>query len=142
MLKKQGQQTKIISAGSILELWSTPPKLYQSLNQKSHTLTAGNGKKMAKTRRRFSAEFKSKVALEALKENKTMAELTQEYGVQSVQIKEWKQHLLESLPKVFESGAKAETNAREAEEKEGKLFQKIGQLNVEIDWLKKKMGIR
>jgi transposase len=97
---------------------------------------------MAKTRRRFSAEFKSKVALEALKENKTMAELTQEYGVQGVQIKEWKQHLLESLPKVFESGAKAETNAREAEEKEGKLFQKIGQLNVEIDWLKKKMGIR
>lgn len=97
---------------------------------------------MAKTRRRFSAEFKSKVALEALKENKTMAELTQEYGVQSVQIKEWKQHLLESIPKVFESGTKAETNAREAEEKEGKLFQKIGQLNVEIDWLKKKMGIR
>jgi transposase-like protein len=97
---------------------------------------------MAKTRQRFSAEFKSKVALEAIKESRTMAELTQEYGVQAGQIKEWKQKLLDSLPGVFDSGSKAETNAKQAEEKQDKLYQKIGQLNVEIDWLKKKMGIR
>ena len=97
---------------------------------------------MAKTRKRFSAEFKSKVALEAIKESKTMAELTQEYGVQAGQIKEWKQKLLDSLTGVFDSGSKAETNAKHAEEKQDKLYQKIGQLNVEIDWLKKKMGIR
>lgn len=97
---------------------------------------------MAKTRRRFTAEFKSKVALEAIKESKTMAELTQEYGVHSTQIKEWKDELLKGIIKVFDSGGKAEENAKQAEEKEGRLYQKIGQLNVEIDWLKKKMGIR
>jgi transposase len=97
---------------------------------------------MAKTRRRFTAEFKSKVALEAIKESKTMAELTQEYGVHSTQIKEWKDELLKGITKVFDSGGKSEENAKQAEEKEGRLYQKIGQLNVEIDWLKKKMGIR
>ena len=71
-----------------------------------------------------------------------MAELTQEYGVQAGQIKEWKQKLLDSLTGVFDSGSKAETKAKQAEEKQDKLYQKIGQLNVEIDWLKKKMGIR
>ena len=71
-----------------------------------------------------------------------MAELTQEYGVQAGQIKEWKQKLLDRLPSVFDSGSKAETNAKQLEEKQDKLYQKIGQLNVEIDWLKKKMGIR
>lgn len=93
---------------------------------------------MAKTRRRFTAEFKSKVALEAIKESKTMAELTQEYGVHSTQIKEWKDQLLSALPKVFDSGGKSEQDAKQAEEKEGRLYQKIGQLNVEIDWLKKR----
>ena len=96
---------------------------------------------MAKTRRRFTAEFKSKVALEAIRESKTMAELTQEYGVHFTQIKEWKEQLLSALPKVFDSGGKAEQDAKQAEEQEGRLYQKIGQLNVEIDWLKKKMGI-
>jgi len=97
---------------------------------------------MAETRKRFSAEFKSKVALEAIKESKTIAELTQEYGVHSSQIKEWKQKLLDSVPAVFDTVSKAESNAKQAEEKQDKLYQKIGQLNVEIDWLKKKMGIR
>jgi transposase len=96
---------------------------------------------MAKTRRRFTAEFKSKVALEAIKESKTMAELIQEYGVHATQIKEWKEQLISGLPKVFDSGGKSEQDTRQAEEKEGRLYQKIGQLNVEIDWLKKKMGI-
>jgi transposase len=97
---------------------------------------------MARTRRRFTAEFKSKVALEAIRENKTMAELTQEYGVHATQIKEWKEQMLSALPKVFDGGKTAELDAKQAEENESRLYQKIGQLNVEIDWLKKKMGIR
>ena len=97
---------------------------------------------MAKTRRRFTAEFKSKVAFDAIRESKTMAELSQEHNVHPSQIKEWKEQLLSSLPKMFESGSKPEQDPKEAEEKESRLYQKIGQLNVEIDWLKKKMGIR
>jgi transposase len=96
---------------------------------------------MAKTRKRFSAEFKSKVALEAIKEIKTIAELCQEYGIHGGQIKEWKQKLLDSLPSVFDSNNKAKKSSKQAEEKQDKLYQKIGQLNVELDWLKKKMGI-
>lgn len=96
---------------------------------------------MAKTRRRFSAEFKSKVALEAMKENKTMAELSQEYGIHASQIKEWKEQALVSLSRAFESGNNIRETDRAQEEKDGRLYQNIGQLNIEIDWLKKKMGL-
>ncbi len=59
---------------------------------------------------RFTSEFKSKVALEAIKENNTMEKLTQEIGVHSTQIKEWKEELLKGINKVFESGSKSEEN--------------------------------
>ena len=90
-------------------------------------------------RRRFSQEFKAKVALEAIKGQRTANELSQEFGVHVNQINLWKKQLLEAAPEVFSRG-----KAREAEELErerDRVYRKVGQLQVEVDWLKKKTGL-
>jgi len=94
---------------------------------------------MARKRRRFSAEFKAKVALEAVRGQKTLAELADEHEVHSNQITQWKKQLLDSLPEVF--GRRREQDAAQQEELTSRLYQQIGQLKVELDWLKKKSGI-
>jgi transposase-like protein len=94
---------------------------------------------MARKRRRFSAEFKAKVALEAVRGQKTLAELADEHEVHSNQITQWKKQLLDSLPEVF--GRRREQDAAQQEELTRRLYQQIGQLKVELDWLKKKSGI-
>jgi transposase-like protein len=91
---------------------------------------------MGRTRRRFDATFKAKVALEALKEEKTMSQLSSEYGVHPNQIQQWKKHLLSELPGIF-----SRNGGRSKDEREGltdELYKQIGQLKVELDWLKKK----
>jgi transposase-like protein len=89
-------------------------------------------------RRQFSAEFKARVAREALKEQKTLAELAAEYDVHPNQIAEWKKQLVEALPELFSRGRQQD---REREEKlKDRLYRQIGQLQVELDWLKKKVG--
>ena len=92
---------------------------------------------MARRRRRFSADFKAKVALEAIKGHKTVAELAGEYQVHANQISQWKKQLLESLPEVF--GRRREQDAAKQEELTNQLYQQIGQLKVELDFLKKKL---
>lgn len=94
---------------------------------------------MARKRRRFSADFKAKVALEAIKGQKTVAELAGEHGVHANQITQWKKQLLESLPEVF--GRRRERDAAQQAELTDRLYQQIGQLKVELDWLKKKSGL-
>ena len=91
-----------------------------------------------KQRRRFSAEFKARVAREALKEQKTMAELATQYDVHPNQISKWKKHLIESLPDVFSHRLQSDRKAEEA--LKDRLYRQIGQLQVELDWLKKKVG--
>jgi transposase-like protein len=89
-------------------------------------------------RRQFSAEFKARVAREALKEQKTLAELATEYDVHPNQIAEWKKQLVEALPDVF---SRSNGQDREREERlKDRLYRQIGQLQVELDWLKKKVG--
>jgi transposase-like protein len=91
---------------------------------------------MARKRRRFSADFKAKVALEAVRGQKTVAELAGEYEVHANQITQWKKQLLESLPEVF--GRRRELEAADQAELVDRLYQQIGRLKVELDWVKKK----
>lgn len=93
---------------------------------------------MSQKRRSFSAEFKAKVALEALKEQETLNQIASRYDVLPVQVSQWKAQLLERLPEAFSKGSKSEKSEEAWKEREAQLFQKIGQLEVERDWLKKK----
>jgi transposase len=97
---------------------------------------------MKQKRRKFSAEFKAKVALEAIKEQKSLAQLAQEYEVNPVMISKWKSEFLANMAAVF-SNSKAVSNDNE-EARTEKLYAQIGQLKVELDFLKKsakKLGI-
>ena len=90
-------------------------------------------------RKRHSAEFKAKASLSAIKELKTVNEIAQEFEVHPVMISQWKKQALEGLPSLF-----AHKNSRsEAVEEalKASLYQQIGQLKVELDWLKKKSGL-
>ena len=94
---------------------------------------------MKKGRRNHSAAFKAKVALEALKGLKSSAELASQFGVHPTQIAKWKKQALEELPGVFSS--RRQRQEQEEEALKARLYQQIGQLQVELDWLKKKVGL-
>lgn len=89
-------------------------------------------------RKKYSSKLKAKVALEAIGEQKTLAELASEYDVHPSQITKWKKELQERAGEVFDRDAPG--NAKSAEAREAELFRQIGQLKVEVDWLKKKSG--
>lgn len=88
-------------------------------------------------RKRHSAEFKAKVALEAAKEIKTLNELASQYEVHSVQISQWKKQLLEGIAGVFSTQKKNVNHAKKFDE----LYRQIGEVTVERDWLKKKLDL-
>lgn len=93
---------------------------------------------MGNTRKNYPANFKVKVALAALKGDKTQAQLASEFGVHSNQIQQWKKRLQSEAATIFSSRrSRAE---RAAEELQAELYQQIGQLKVELDWLKKRVG--
>lgn len=93
---------------------------------------------MKKQRRKFSKEFKLQVALEALKERLTLSELSQKYELHPNQISAWKQDFLSRAGQVFSTPA-PEASAALAEAEQAKLYAKIGQLQMEVDFLKKKL---
>jgi transposase len=93
---------------------------------------------MTKTRKRYSAAFKAKVALEALQGEQTIAELASKHGLHPNLITTWKRQAVEGLAGLFESKAGEPDRGREAEVKE--LHAKIGQLVVERDFLAKAFG--
>jgi putative transposase len=94
---------------------------------------------MATQRNHYSPEFKAKVALEALKEQQTLAELGASYGVHPNLVAQWKRQLRDGLPQLFRDPRQKPD--RSAEEIQAQLYQQIGQLKVELDWLKKKVGL-
>lgn len=94
---------------------------------------------MTRKRKRYEAGFKAKVALEAIKGEQTISELGSRFGVHPNQISGWKKQALESLPDVFSS--KRKNRETDTQELQSALFEQIGRLKVELDWLKKKTGI-
>jgi len=93
---------------------------------------------MPDRRKRFTGEFKSKLAIEAIKGQRTLAEIAGEYGVHPNQITQWKKHVMEELPEILSD--KRQKRNVDQEELISRLYQQIGQLKVELDWLKKKSG--
>ncbi len=92
------------------------------------------------TRRVHDANFKTKVVLEALKGVKTLAQISSEFGIHAQMITDWKRQVLDGIPGIFESPiTKPTLNIEQREQIESPLFQQIGQLKVENDWLKKKL---
>ena len=94
---------------------------------------------MLTQRRRYSATFKAKVALEALKGQRTVNEISAHYGIHPNLVTNWKKQVLEGLPQIF---AERRSQLQAAEEDlKAQLYQQIGQLKVELDWVKKKSGL-
>ena len=91
---------------------------------------------MRAKRRRFEAALKVRIGLEALKGIKTVAEIAREYQVHPNQVSQWKSQLVERLPEVYESGPSV--RLQESEQEIERLERKVGQLTMELDWLKKK----
>lgn len=90
---------------------------------------------MKRGRRTLSPAFKAKVAFESLKEDRTLAELASEFKVHPNQITKWKKHLQDHLPDLFSSGFGKD----EAEETIARLYEEIGRLKVDLDFLKKRV---
>ena len=91
---------------------------------------------MKRVKRKFSASFKSQVVIEALKERETLAELSKRFEVHSNMISKWKQEFLERSYEIFETAPQSKIDEKEQE----KLFAKIGQLEMERDFLKKSLN--
>ena len=94
---------------------------------------------MTKTRKRYSSEIKAKVALEAIKEQKTLTELSSQFQLHPNQISQWKKQLLDEAQSIF--SIRSNNTQRKQQQLEAQLYQQIGQLTVELDWFKKKLKI-
>jgi putative transposase len=90
-------------------------------------------------RKQYSAEFKTKAALEAIKGLRTVNEIASDLGVHPSQIALWKKQALDAIPEAFSSHRGQ--NQKTQEDLTAQLYQQIGQLKVELDWLKKKSGL-
>ena len=93
-----------------------------------------------KSRRKFTSEFKAKVALSAIKEQKTVTELAQEYELHPNQINSWKKEFVTNSFLIFESGSGKKGQEESVEKEKEKLYSKIGQLQIEVDFLKKALS--
>lgn len=92
-----------------------------------------------KDRKNYGSEFKAKVALEAVAGRLTINEIAKRHEVHPVQVSKWKKQFLEAVPGIFESSGKRKGAVDE--ELTDQLYQQIGRLKVELDWLKKKSSL-
>ena len=93
---------------------------------------------MAGKRKTHTAAFKAQVALAALKGDRTVNELASQFGIHPTLIHGWKKHLLAGAEEVFANGSKA--TAADAEVVQAQLYEQIGRLKMELEWLKKKVA--
>jgi putative transposase len=94
------------------------------------------GVRMARKRKSHTAGFKAQVALAALKADRTVSELASLHGVHPTMIHAWKKQLVENAEELFQNGVK--TSSAEHETLQAQLYEQIGRLKTELDWLKKK----
>ena len=93
-------------------------------------------------RRKHTGQFKARVAVEAIAGHKTINEISGEYGVHASQIHKWKKQALEHLPELLDGNRPGCPSRRDAHEAtESRLYQQIGQLTMEVEYLKKKLGL-
>ena len=99
---------------------------------------------MKRKRRTFTAEAKAKIALEAMKGEKTVNEIAQLYEVHPNQVSQWKGEMIANASAAFEKGKRAAEQAERSGRKQEKLYKKIGELSMDVEFLKKscrKLGI-
>jgi transposase-like protein len=94
---------------------------------------------MKKERKSYTAAFKAKVALEAIKGQRTINEIASAFEVHPNQVTQWRKQAVSQLSEIFSNGRARAESAEE--ELRNQLYQQIGQLKVELDWLKKKSGL-
>lgn len=94
---------------------------------------------MGKQRKNYTGQFKAKVVLEVLKGEMTTQQIAKKFGVHPQMLTQWKKKALEGLPQVMSD--KRNKDEQEQEDLTNQLYQQIGQLKVELDWLKKKSGL-
>jgi transposase-like protein len=94
---------------------------------------------MTTTRKQHSPQFKARVATEAIRGEKTLSQLGSQFKVHPMQIAKWRKSALEQLPELFVDGRTRKDQRSEANN--GALYEEIGRLKVELDWLKKKVGM-
>ena len=94
---------------------------------------------MTTTRKQYTPKFKARVATEAIRGEKTLNQLGSQFRVHPVQIAHWRKTALEQLPELFVDGRKRKV--RDGEADQDALYEQIGRLKKELDWLKKKAGL-
>lgn len=87
-------------------------------------------------RKRYDNRFKAEVAIEAIKNQRTIAQIASEYGVHPNQVSQWKKQVLDQLPELFTNQRSKSTT--DSDQLVDELYRQIGQLKVELDWLQKK----
>jgi putative transposase len=94
---------------------------------------------MTTTRKQYSPKFKARVAVEAIRGEKTLSQLGSQFKIHPIQIAKWRKSALEQLPELFVDGRSRQR--RNGEMDSNSLYEEIGRLKVELDWLKKKVGM-
>ena len=94
---------------------------------------------MTKIQRKHSSSFKGTVALEALREQQSLLQLASQYGVHPTQIRQWRDLLKAEIPNIFTKGVNYQLAQKD--QLIDRLYKQVGQLTVESEWLKKKLGL-
>lgn len=93
-------------------------------------------------RKQYSASFKAEAVKELMKEEKTISQLASEIGVHPTQLKEWKKIALQGLPELFSREGQIRERSQEQEQRVNELYSEIGRLTTQVNWLKKKSGLK
>jgi transposase-like protein len=94
---------------------------------------------MTTTRKQYSPKFKARVAIEAIRGEKTLSQLGSQFKVHPIQIAKWRKSALDQMPELFVDGRTRKAQGGGADNTA--LYEEIGRLKVELDWLKKKVGM-